>query len=81
MMKKYHELTKEGVKNFTIDVEELIFSVLDGTNKDFTASELDFEITFGNIAIKVPCLPETLEYLTADIEEIERIYNGDDEEV
>ena len=79
MNKKYHELTKQGVKDFESDVVDLVFSVLDGTNKEFTASELNFEITFGNIAITVPCLPETLEYLTADLEEIERIYNGDDE--
>lgn len=79
MAKKYHELTKQGVKDFERDIVDLVFSVLDGSNKEFTASDLNFEITFGNIAIKIPCLPETLEYLTADIEEIERIYNGDDE--
>lgn len=73
-----YTFTRAGVKALEHDSLNLIFSVLDGENKDFDISELDFKITIGNLETEIPCLAHNFEAFFEALAEVAR--NHEEEE-
>ena len=73
MQKCKYAFTRAGVKALEHDSLDLILSALDGENKDFDISELDFKITIGNLQTEIPCLAHNFEAFFEALAEVARI--------
>ena len=69
-----YTFTRAGVKALEHDSLNLIFSALEGENKDFDISELDFKITIGNLETEIPCLAHNFEALFWALDKVAEIH-------
>ena len=69
-----YAFTRAGVKALEHDSLNLIFSALEGENKDFDISELDFKITIGNLVTEIPCLSHNFEAFFDALAEVAKIH-------
>lgn len=73
MKKCKYAFTRAGVKALEHDSLDLILSALDGENKDFDISELNFKITIGNLETEIPCLAHNFEAFFEALAEVARV--------
>jgi hypothetical protein len=73
MKKCKYAFTRAGVKALEHDSLDLILSALDGENKDFDISELNFKITIGNLETEIPCLAHNFEAFFDALAEVARV--------
>lgn len=73
MKKCKYAFTRAGVKAFEHDSLDLILSTLDGENKDFDISELNFKIVIGNLETEIPCFAHNFEAFFEALAEVARI--------
>ena len=73
-----YAFTRAGVKALEHDSLNLIFSALEGENKDFDISELDFKITIGNLVTEIPCLSHNFEAFFDALAEVAKIHEEEE---
>ena len=73
-----YAFTRAGVKALEHDSLNLIFSTLEGENKDFDISELDFKITIGNLVTEIPCLSHNFEAFFDALAEVAKIHEEEE---
>lgn len=78
MKKCKYTFSRAGVKALENDSLTLISSALDGENKDFDISELNFKITIGNLETEIPCLAHNFEAFFDALAEVAK--NHEEEE-
>ena len=78
MKKCKYAFTRAGVKALEYDSLDLISSALDGENKDFDISELNFKITIGNLETEIPCFAHNFEAFFYALEEVARVHEEEE---
>ena len=78
MKKCKYTFSRAGVKALEHDSLNLIFSALDGENKDFHISELNFKITIGNLETEIPCLAHNFEAFFDALAEVAKIHEEEE---
>ena len=73
-----YTFSRAGVKALEHDSLNLIFSALDGENKDFHISELNFKLTIGNLETEIPCLAHNFEAFFDALAEVAKIHEEEE---